>query len=684
VKSLLRLKSATVFFVIGFSAFLSAQEATSWIKKSNFPAGTMEKATAFSLGDKGYAGTGYALSSYKKDFWQYDPKKDKWLQIQDLPGEPRISAVSFTIGNKGYLGTGMTGFEGMRKGTNDFWEYDTLKKVWSQKANLPGEVRYGAVGFAIRDKGYIGLGANKAVCYSDLWEYDPGTNQWTQKTDFPGGGRGDAAVFVAGGEAYLLLGQKKEMLPSQKDCWKFEPKKNEWKQVADFPGQARVGALAFAYKNKGFIACGFNGALKRYEDFWEYDSYTDKWSQKPDVPFGTRSYIFVFVIGSNAYVGTGHSSQKNAPGFDVWKIDLSQDKKNKDRFALGGSFLLGENRFPLAAVGVKILNSKNEVVKTSNTGLFGSFLLTDLSTTEDYTLVLEVEDPHMRTQQIYLVDREKETVAVLNLDNRFTFHISASDKSKLKLLEIDNKDIRMDINGKLALSDASVPFANAAISLVNDQEETVQNTTTDKNGNFTFNYLMADTNLYLTIDEKAKTSLPKGTTILLMDDKANILNKSTAESGEFLLVNLPPENNKLAKIYVEDPWLQITFGSFSEGALVIENVYFDLAKWDLGSVAKAVLNKVVIVMKNNNKISLELTAHTDSRGDSKANMTLSDKRAQEAKKYIVSQGVDAKRIIAKGFGESRLLNDCKDNVPCSEEEHAKNRRMEFRINRGVK
>ena len=54
-------------------------------------------------------------------------------------------------------------------------------------------------------------------------------------------------------------------------------------------------------------------------------------------------------------------------------------------------------------------------------------------------------------------------------------------------------------------------------------------------------------------------------------------------------------------------------------------------------------------------------------------------RAEEAKKYIASQGVEAKNISAKGFGESKLLNKCTDDVDCSEEEHAKNRRMEFKI-----
>jgi outer membrane protein OmpA-like peptidoglycan-associated protein len=238
----------------------------------------------------------------------------------------------------------------------------------------------------------------------------------------------------------------------------------------------------------------------------------------------------------------------------------------------------------------------------------------------------------------------------------------------------------MTLRGKLALrSDKKVPFANADLSLIDDQQQIVQAATTDQNGKFVFNYLPLDTTLYLVIDEQAIATLPKGTTILLMDENDSIINKTTATTSKFLLTNLPSEENTLSKIYIEDPWMQATLGNFKEEMLVIENIYFDYAKWNITPQAKAVLNKVVIVLKNNLQISLEISAHTDSRGSTESNLILSEKRAEEAKKYIISQGIDPKRIVAKGFGESRLLNRCKDGVDCTEEEHAKNRRMEFKL-----
>jgi hypothetical protein len=72
-------------------------------------------------------------------------------------------------------------------------------------------------------------------------------------------------------------------------------------------------------------------------------------------------------------------------------------------------------------------------------------------------------------------------------------------------------------------------------------------------------------------------------------------------------------------------------------------------------------------------------SHTDSRDNAKSNITLSQKRAQSVVDYLIEQKIDPARLAAKGYGETKLLNRCKDGVKCSEEEHQVNRRTEFRI-----
>ena len=78
-------------------------------------------------------------------------------------------------------------------------------------------------------------------------------------------------------------------------------------------------------------------------------------------------------------------------------------------------------------------------------------------------------------------------------------------------------------------------------------------------------------------------------------------------------------------------------------------------------------------------IRIELRAHTDSRGESRYNIELSNSRANAVVAYMVNKGIDKARLGAKGFGDSVPINECVKGVTCSEEKHRQNRRVEFVI-----
>ena len=84
-------------------------------------------------------------------------------------------------------------------------------------------------------------------------------------------------------------------------------------------------------------------------------------------------------------------------------------------------------------------------------------------------------------------------------------------------------------------------------------------------------------------------------------------------------------------------------------------------------------------MLDNEKVKVELGAHTDSRGAAADNQVLSQKRADASVAYIVSKGVAVIRIAAVGYGETQLLNKCNDATTCTETEHQQNRRIEIKI-----
>jgi outer membrane protein OmpA-like peptidoglycan-associated protein len=111
----------------------------------------------------------------------------------------------------------------------------------------------------------------------------------------------------------------------------------------------------------------------------------------------------------------------------------------------------------------------------------------------------------------------------------------------------------------------------------------------------------------------------------------------------------------------------------------IENILYDFGKATLREESKLELDKMVDFLNNNPTIKVELSAHTDSRGSDAQNLKLSQARAQSCVDYLISRGISKQRIVAKGYGESKLVNRCKNGITCSEDEHQQNRRTEIKI-----
>ncbi|RUT71455.1 OmpA family protein [Flavobacterium cupreum] len=112
----------------------------------------------------------------------------------------------------------------------------------------------------------------------------------------------------------------------------------------------------------------------------------------------------------------------------------------------------------------------------------------------------------------------------------------------------------------------------------------------------------------------------------------------------------------------------------------VNPIYFDYDKYDITPLAIEELTKVVFIMQKFPNIRIKIESHTDSRGKDAYNLKLSDNRAKSTRDYIISQGIDASRIeSAIGYGETRLMNKCKNGVKCTEAEHLLNRRSDFII-----
>lgn len=134
--------------------------------------------------------------------------------------------------------------------------------------------------------------------------------------------------------------------------------------------------------------------------------------------------------------------------------------------------------------------------------------------------------------------------------------------------------------------------------------------------------------------------------------------------------------NKPAQVFNSD----FRLFKMETGAVVrLDNIYYDYDKSEIRSDAAIELNKLVKIMKDNPTMKIELGSHTDSRGTHPYNANLSDKRAKAVVTFLSTKGIAKERLKAKGYGETKIINKCVDDVECHESEHQINRRTEFTI-----
>ena len=123
-------------------------------------------------------------------------------------------------------------------------------------------------------------------------------------------------------------------------------------------------------------------------------------------------------------------------------------------------------------------------------------------------------------------------------------------------------------------------------------------------------------------------------------------------------------------------WEEVDCGLFDANVLPI---FYELGSARITPASKKIIDETLLPLLNSKPVNIELMSHTDSRGNDDFNMSLSQQRANSVVNYLVSKGVNRSRLSARGYGESRLVNRCSNGVECSEGQHQKNRRTEFRV-----
>jgi len=288
-------------------------EGNTWTQKANFGGGARFNAAGFAIGSKGYVGTGASSvgGSVFNDFWEYDPVGDVWTEKTAFAGAVRMTATGFSIEDKGYLGMGVGAAVPPSLPTvyKDFYEYNPTGNTWTKKADFEGAARHCAVGFSIGTKGYIGTGMGAASgepplpsAYDDFWEYDPAGNTWTQKTVFGGGARYGATGFAIGTKGYVGTGSTVglPMAISFKDFWEYSAGAVSAVLYGSFTGNGiwQWGGSSWAQLTpdnpEAMVAAGSNLYGKFSNGIWQWNG--SGWTKlTPDRPAS------MVASGSNLY-----------------------------------------------------------------------------------------------------------------------------------------------------------------------------------------------------------------------------------------------------------------------------------------------------------------------------------------------------------------------------------------------
>ncbi len=207
----------------------------------------------------------------------------------------------------------------------------------------------------------------------------------------------------------------------------------------------------------------------------------------------------------------------------------------------------------------------------------------------------------------------------------------------------DEDDPNSEVTGLITLSDARVEFSGA-ITL--DRRS-------GKDGLF--------------IEE-----LENGKSYTIKASKPGYLSKTIKVSTTGLNLN-PDEKSYTINVDIKLDRI------FYDQEIILKEIYYDYDKWAIVDAAKPTLDRLSTLLKDNPQIRIQLSSHTDCRGEDDYNAELSQKRAQSAVLYLVDRGISFGRMQAQGYGESQLAVECECDTECTEEQHQENRRTTFKI-----
>jgi outer membrane protein OmpA-like peptidoglycan-associated protein len=363
------------------------------------------------------------------------------------------------------------------------------------------------------------------------------------------------------------------------------------------------------------------------------------------------------------------SFYKNKEEF-TFKV-LSTDKKVIDEMFVEDvnlvmgiyGYIYNQDKKPLPNAHITVKDEDGSNERHLVTGDGGRFSFQNLSESKNYIFEADANDPNLAgVTRIYIADNKGRIYKVVELmSGKFAFKILEADKSAMGEFEVDEPSLkqaemkRAERKAEQARKEKEQKAKEAREKALADAKEQAR--------------LAREAREREIEEAKEQARLAKSAKEKAL---AEARAKKALEARELAEAKAKEAEEKAKREAEEEAEMTIT---------LVENIYYAYGDYRVSAEGSRVLDKAAEILNENPRLIMEISSHTDAQSSYGFNLGLSNKRAQAAMEYLVTKGVARKRLKAVGYGETKLMNQCADNVPCSDEEHQVNRRTEFKISK---
>ncbi|WP_033957148.1 OmpA family protein [Psychroserpens jangbogonensis] len=382
----------------------------------------------------------------------------------------------------------------------------------------------------------------------------------------------------------------------------------------------------------------------------------DKWTNIEPVHFNSDEYSVahptVNLTGTKMYFASDMTGTLGES--DIFEVDINPDGTLGEPVNLGASINTeGHETFPF-------VNSEGDLFFSSNgfTGLGGL----------DVFVIREFEKRRELNQQLILENIGRPINSPMddlgyyeNVATKEGFFTSNRDggKGDDDIYSFTIPDCEQEVEGIVRDEETDELIVGAKVTLLDAEGEALNQQIVGTDAAYKFEKLECEKEYLIRIEAEDYETVEERFT--------------TPDRKQDLVIN--PKLEKDVKGIEEGTDLAQTLG--------IPIIYFDYDKFNIRYDAEIELQKVLAVMNQYPDMVVDIRSHTDCRAKADYNEKLSESRAQSTRDYLISKGISAGRLTAKGYGESQLVNDCgcepTNDSDCAEEQHQLNRRSEFII-----